>query len=152
MRAPKRAMVGLVAAAMGASSPASAAEPEAASTEVDGEGVSVPGVVLAVAGACIAGAGATLLVVDAAKADEEAIDEGADPGLEGSRGRAGQLPAEEDETLSTVGAVMLGGGALLHLVGIVIVFSGGDDDPAEPAQAKIEPFVAPGFGGLRGAF
>ena len=99
--------------------------------------------------------GATLLVVDATKEPEEPVDDGLDPGLGGARGRAGQVPLDDDDTLPIVGATLLGVGALVHLIGVVLVFGedeGEGEAPPAASAARIEPLVGPGFGGLRGSF
>ncbi len=45
------------------------------------------------------------------------------------------------------------GGAVVHLIGVVIAFGGsGDDDAPPPAAFQVRPVVSPAYGGLRGTF
>jgi len=110
-----------------------------------------------IVGGAITLVGATMLVIDASRSDPEPLDRGLDPGLGGVRGRAGQLAPEDPHEFSPVSAILLGSGALIHVVGVALVFSSKDDDddarptPAAPA-ATVEPILAPGYGGLRGSF
>lgn len=167
MGASSRSFWGLLmSATLLSSSPAAAevpaAEPAPATSgsappptrEEDTDAVSVPGVTLMIVGGGVALVGATLLVIDASRSDPEPFERGLDPGLGGVRGRAGQLALDDEAVFSPVSAILLGGGALVHLVGVAIVFSGGDaGDDAPPAQAaRIEPVLAPGYGGVRGSF
>jgi len=108
-----------------------------------------------IVGGAVVAVGATLLILDAARTQPDPLDVGLDPGLGGARGRAGQLVLESEEAFMPFSALMLGGGALLQLVGIILVF-GGDDGgqpDSKPAKAAtVEPLVGPGFGGVRGSF
>jgi hypothetical protein len=103
-----------------------------------------------VVGGVAAGVGATVLLVEAASPDPEPLDGGLDPGLGGARGRAGQLPLVVSSDATAVGAVLLGAGTLVHLVGIVFAFGSEGDDA--PPRATITPLLGPTSAGLRGTF
>lgn len=117
------------------------------------DGGDVVGVALMIIGAGAAGVGATLLVIEASS-DEASRDEaGADAGLEGVRGRSAQETEGDGEVLPAVGVGLLVGGAVVHLIGVIIAFGGHDGDETRPAAtARIEPLVGPTFTGVRGAF
>jgi hypothetical protein len=123
--------------------PARAAEPSPPPR--GSAGARVLGVVMMVVGGAGAAVGTAILIGRAATKDTSSTGI---PGLGGSSGRS---PALDD-----AGGALLGGGALLVGGGIgVYVYGshGADDDaPPKPSQARIEPVLAPGFGGLRVRF
>jgi len=58
--------------------------------------------------------------------------------------------------LMLLGGALLGGGALVHAIGIGLVLTASWDDDDEPRReaprAHVAPVVSPGFTGLRGTF
>lgn len=120
----------------------------------DTDGGDVVGVALMVIGAGAVGVGATILVIDAAGEDAERDEAGADPGLEGVRGRSAQETTDDSGAVPAIGLGLVVGGAVVHLIGVVIAFGSHDDEDAAapPPAARVEPLVGPGFGGLRGTF
>lgn len=143
--------------------PASPSAPEAATTapadtdanaSTESDGASVPGIVLMIVGGVAVAAGATLAIADALREPPTTYERGLDPGVGGARGRAGQLPVVESSAMGPAGAVLLGAGALVHVIGVALVFggdSGGEASP-KPARASVEPVIGPGYGGLQGSF
>jgi hypothetical protein len=105
--------------------------------EGDGiRGAAVPGLVLAIVGGAAALAGGGILLVGSTSQPE-------DPG---------DVPA--------LGGALLGGGAVVHALGIGLFFAGSwsdEDDPpsraaARAPAARVQPVVSPGFTGLCGTF
>ena len=121
----------------------------------DGGGTSVPGLVLMVVGGAAALTGATILIVGAITDEPPAQEVGIDVGLGGVRGRAGQID-EGPGDLPALGGALLGGGAIVHAIGIGLVLTASWDDDDEPRReaprAHVAPVVSPGFTGLRGTF
>lgn len=152
-------MAAAVAASMLAVTPRAHAEAPTASASTSGEdddgGTSIPGVVLMVVGGAAAAAGATILIVGAITDEPPAQEVGIDVGLGGVRGRAGQIDDGPGD-LPALGGALLGGGALVHAIGIGLVLTASwddDDEPRrEPATAHVQPVVSPGFTGFRGTF
>lgn len=145
-----------VAASILVATPRAHAEPPptTAAAEDDG-GTSVPGLVLMVVGGAAALTGATILIVGAATDEPPAQEVGIDVGLGGVRGRAGQIDDGPGD-LPALGGALLGGGAIVHAIGIGLVLTASwdtDDEPRrEPPRAHVAPVVSPGFTGLRGTF
>ncbi|HVY44896.1 MAG TPA: hypothetical protein VHB21_03415 [Minicystis sp.] len=136
-----------------APAPSSAPAPAPKKADDAHAGRRTAGIVLvSIAGGSL-GVGTTLLLADVLTASTPIAPAGLDPGIGGGRGRAGEATAGDAHLKAKIGAVLVGAGALVLPVGIVLLTLPRDDAKEEQKPAaRVEPIVGPAFGGLRVVF